>query len=94
LEDSEERIYEFDPEDIQIVEPVFNGQKKLRFEYAVKDESGNRQILVACKKTSKNIYKFLMEGTTLLKIKRVGTGRHKLLCNQYIAPILEVNTDS
>jgi hypothetical protein len=74
LEDSEERIYEFDPEDIQIVEPVFNGQKKLRFEYAVKDESGNRQILVTCKKTSKNIYKFLMEGTTLLKIKRVGTG--------------------
>lgn len=74
MEDSEERIYEFDPEDIQIVEPVFNGQKKLRFEYAVKDESGNRQILVACKKTSKNIYKFLMEGTTLLKIKRVGTG--------------------
>jgi hypothetical protein len=50
LEDSEERIYEFDPEDIQIVEPVFNGQKKLRFEYAVKDESGNRQILLPVKR--------------------------------------------
>jgi hypothetical protein len=74
LEDSEERMYEFDPEDIQIAERVFDGQKKLRFEYAVKDELGNMQILVACKKTSKNIDRFLMEGTTLLKIKRVGTG--------------------
>lgn len=74
LEDSEERTYEFDPEDIQIAEPVFDGQKKLRFEYAVKDETGNRRILVACKKTSKNIDRFLMEGNTLLKIKRVGTG--------------------
>ena len=74
LEDSEERIYEFDAEDIQVAEPVFDGQKKLRFEYAVKDESGNRRILVACKKTSKSIDKFLMEGNALLKIKRMGTG--------------------
>jgi small-conductance mechanosensitive channel len=73
LEDSEERMYEFDPEDIQIIERVFDGQKKLRFEYAVKDELGNRQILVACKNTNKNIDRFLMEGTTFLKIKRVGT---------------------
>jgi hypothetical protein len=74
LEDSEERTYEFDPEDIQIVEREFDGKKKLRFEYAVKDELGNTQIFTACKKTSKNIDKFLIEGTTLLKIKRMGTG--------------------
>jgi hypothetical protein len=74
LEDSEERIYEFDPEDIQIAEPIFDGKKTLRFEYAVKDELGNTQIFTACKKTSKNIDKFLIEGTTFLKIKRVGTG--------------------
>lgn len=74
LEDSEERWYEFDAEDIQIVQPIFDGQKKLRFEYAVKDELGNSKIFVACKKTSKDIDRFLMEGTTLLKIKRVGTG--------------------
>jgi hypothetical protein len=76
LEDSEERMYEFNPEDVEVVERAFdvNSKKKLRFEYGVTDELGNRQIFTTCKKTSKNIDRFLIEGTTLLKIKREGTG--------------------
>jgi hypothetical protein len=53
-----------------------NEQRDALYKEDIKDEAGNTQIFTACKKT-KDIDRFLVQGTTLLKIKRVGTGMLK-----------------
>jgi len=74
LEDGEEVILEFDAEDIDPVERVWDGQKKLRFMYACTNELGNTQFFPACKKTSREIDGHLANGETRLKVKRRGLG--------------------
>jgi hypothetical protein len=76
LEDGEEVVLKFEPEDIETMYVQFDGnsKKKLRFQYIVTDKYGDKKKLVVCKKTSKEIDRYLENGINMLRIKRIGTG--------------------
>ena len=77
LEPSEKRVLEFNPEKIEQVEAEFNGKKSQRYRYTVTDPNNGSQqekCLEVGKRTSQDIDRYLIEGHTLLKIQRFGSG--------------------
>lgn len=79
LEPSEKRILRFNAEKIEPVERDFNGTKTLRFQYSVTDPNegsdSKERFLTVSKRTSEEIDAYLVEGKTLLRIQRFGTGK-------------------
>jgi len=77
LEPDESIVLQFDPEKIKHVEGKFGP----RISYSVIDpnysDKGEKKF-EAGKLTSKKVDSLLSQGKTLLKITRVGSGRHKL----------------
>jgi hypothetical protein len=76
LQPGEKKILQFFPEKIEQVEAEFNGKKCMRFRYTVIEEGNSDQekYLDVGKRTSEEIDSFLMEGTTKLKVQRLGSG--------------------
>ena len=65
----------FNPEKIEQVDAEFNGKKSMRFRYTVIEEGSDQERYVEVgKRTSEDIYSFLVEGTTRLKVQRFGSG--------------------
>jgi hypothetical protein len=73
LEDGEERVLQFNPEKVKQTE----GQFGIRIQYVVIDpnysDKGEKKF-EASKTTSQKIDRQLMQGNTLLKVKRTGEG--------------------
>jgi hypothetical protein len=78
IQPSEKRVLEFNPEKIEQVEREFSGKKSQGYRYAVIDSNnGSKQekCLEVGKRTSEDIDGYLIEGHTLLKIQRFGSGK-------------------
>jgi hypothetical protein len=77
FQDGKEGVYKFNPEDVEGTYRQFDGEskKKLRFQYIVTDEEGNKKTLELCSKWSKQIDELLEHGENLIAIRREGTGK-------------------
>jgi hypothetical protein len=76
LEANDKVVLEFDPESIEQVEMEFDGETRLRYQYAVKDVNypDVAKLFTVSKQVSERIDDLLMDGHTKLKIERKGTG--------------------
>jgi hypothetical protein len=72
----EKKVLTFNAEKIEQVEAEFNGKKSRRFRYTVIEEGNADQekYLEVGKRTSEDVDSFLMEGATILKVQRFGSG--------------------
>jgi hypothetical protein len=76
IQPNQKIVSQFDPEKIEPIESEFDGKKVRRFQYWVTDpNSGLEKIWPVSKRTSEQIDAFLIEGHTLLKIQRIGSGK-------------------
>jgi hypothetical protein len=90
LNDGEDAIRIFDPEQIDITEIDYEGKGKKvqKFDYTVRDpKTGEIQIFRVSNRTSGDIDALLMEGYRLLKVRREGTGKNT---RYYVTPVKEV----
>jgi hypothetical protein len=89
LNDGEEVIRIFDPEQIELREIDYecNGEKVRKFDYTVTDpNTAEIQTFRASTKTSGDIDALLAEGYRLLKLRREGSGKNT---RYYITPVKE-----
>jgi hypothetical protein len=77
LESGEKTTLHFDPEKIEPVEVEFEGKKSIRYQYTVTDpnKSEKSQYFTVSKRNSALIDTYLIEGQSILKIHRIGTGK-------------------
>ena len=80
----------FDPEEIEINEIDYdgNGEKVQKFDYTVTaPNTGETEIFRTSLKTSEDIDALLMEGYSLLKVRREGLGKYDT--RYHITPVKE-----
>ena len=76
IQPNQKIVLKFDAEKIEPTESELDGKKVRRFQYVVTDpDSSLEKIWPVSKRTSEQIDAFLIEGHTLLKIQRVGSGK-------------------